>query len=608
MDSIHLILTFVIIAGAVIAFAVDRFSIEVVSLGILSALLVLFGTFPYTSGSGAVLSIDQLLAGFSSPALVTVLALLIVGKGLFATDALEGVADVIGRMNRGNPKLAVVVILVVVGVTSAFLNNTPVVVIFIPVLTSLAARYRLSPYQIFMPLSFVTILGGMTTMIGSSTNMIAVGLANQLGVKMGFFSITGMGVILAVVGYLYVLLVMPRVLSGRKAEVKPAEDTDGTQFVGDLVILPNSRFIGERPRSGFFPDLAPMALHVLTRADGTTLLPPYDDSLVLAPGDRLQLIGTRKGFMDLIAKSEFDLTAPPDGSLPRDPRKAGPRYHLAEAVVAPGSMFEGRTVRFSGIQARFNVTVFGVRRKSRMGRIPLTYIRLEAGDTLLLGGTEEDFASTRGNHDVLLLEHSAEPVPPRDKSILAALIFLAIVVLSATGISPIAVNAVAGAVLMVAFGCLTLQQAARAFDRQIFLLIGASIGMATALEATGGAKLIAETVVDLSGGASAPVVITILFITVAILTNLLSNNAAAALFIPIAINMARQVGAPPEAFAAAVIYAANCSFATPIGYQTNLMVMGPGHYSFRDFIRAGFPLVLVVTITFALVAPWYYDL
>ena len=176
-----------IILGAVALYMLDRVPIEAVSLGALSLLLVLFGAFPYQADNGSAVTIEALLSGFSSPALITVLALLIVGKGLFATDALEGVTNRIGRLYGGNPRLSIAIILVVAGVTSAFLNNTPVVVIFIPVLTSLAARFRLPAYQIFMPLSFITILGGMTTLIGSSTNMIAAGMAEKQGVEIGFF-------------------------------------------------------------------------------------------------------------------------------------------------------------------------------------------------------------------------------------------------------------------------------------------------------------------------------------------------------------------------------------------------------------------------------------
>ncbi|MAM10946.1 MAG: SLC13 family permease [Rhizobiaceae bacterium] len=607
VENFHLYATLAIIAGTIFLYALDRIPVESISLGAITLLLVLFGTFPFTPEGGETVTVDALLSGFASPALITVLALLIVGKGLFATDALEGVTNRIGRIYGGNPRLSIAIILVVAGVTSAFLNNTPVVVIFIPVLTSLAARFRLPAYQIFMPLSFITILGGMTTMIGSSTNLIAAGMAAKEGLEIGFFEITGMGMILAGIGYLYVLFVLPRILGSERSEQKSGPESSGTQFLGEIVLQPSSRFVGDSPRSGFFPNLAPMSLHAVIR-EGTVLLPPYDDGLALREGDRLQMTGARKSFMDMLAKGEISLAEPPDGTIPATETKVGPHYHLAEAVIAPGSLFEGRTVRFSGIQQRFDVTVFGVRRKSRMARAPLAQLRFEAGDTLLVGGNEDNIMSMRGNHDLLLLEHSAESVPPRDKALIASFLFAAIVIFSATGLSPMVVNSVAGALLMIVFGCLTFQQAARAFDRQIFLLVGASIAMATALEATGGAQLIAEGIVGLGGGASAPIILALLFVGVALLTNVLSNNAAAALFIPIALDMANRIGAPPEVFAAAVIYAANCSFATPIAYQTNLMVMGPGHYGFGDFLRAGLPLIGVITVAFSLLAPWYYGL
>ena len=612
MDHFYLISTFIVVLGAIVMFALDRFSIEAISLSVLAALLLIYGIVPYEGPNGATLSLTDLLSGFSSPALVTVLALLIVGKGLFATDAMEGITSHVGRLCGSRPRMGVALILVVAGSISAFLNNTPVVVIFIPVLTSLAATFRLPAYQIFMPLSFITILGGMTTVIGSSTNMIAAGIAAESGLEIGFFDITGMGVILAVIGYVYVLFFLPRLLSARQTELRTSNDGDGAQFIGEIAITAGSRFAGLLPISGFFPQLRPFSLHSIVRAsDGEdkVLFPPFSEELRLQPGDLLQISANRKAFMDLIASGEavtFGETE--EEAHMHASRRQGPNYHLAEAVIAPGSRFEGRTVRFCGIQPRFHVTIVGIRRKSRMGRGAFGFLRLEAGDTLLLAGAEDDIMSMRGNHDILLLEHSAQSVPPRSRALISFIIFAAVVGLSAVGVSPIAVNAVLGALAMIATGCLSLQQAARAFDRQIFLLIGSSIAMATALEVSGGAALIAQGAIALAGGSSAVIAITILFVTVAIMTNILSNNAAAALFMPIALNMAHQIGAPPLAFAAAVIYAANCSFATPISYQTNLMVMGPGHYSFADFVRGGLPLVVIIAVAFALLAPFYYNL
>lgn len=609
MPDFHLVATFVVILATIVAFASDRYSVEAVSLGSLATLLAIFGAFPMRTPDGSVLGPDALLAGFGNPALATVIALLIVGQGLFATDALERPARVLGNLGANRPWLTITIILGVTGTTSAFLNNTPVVVIFIPILTVVAAQQRVPNYKIFMPLSFITILGGMTTVIGSSTNMIAAGLAAQQGLQIGFFDLTGMGLILALVGGAYVLVVMPRLLKDRISAASRENQVTGTQFVGEILLTAGHRYIGMTSKAGFFPEIRDLTPRLLLRRD-VPIRPPFE-SITLMPGDILLVTGTRKAFMDAIAKGEKGTTGleGEDGySSNIDVVPPGAHYHIVEAVIAPGSRYEGRTIQLSGLQAQFDVAVFGVQRKSRMARTALSEIRLEAGDTLLIGGTMDALAAMRGNHDILLLEHSAESVPQKRKARIAATIFVAIVALSAFEISPIVVNAIVGAGLMIALGCLTLNQASRAFDKQIYLMIGTAIALATALEHTGGASLIARETIALLEGAPSAVVLSVLFLLMAVLTNILSNNAVAALFMPIALDVARRVGAPPAAFAAAVIYAANCSFATPVGYQTNLLVMGPGHYRFADFVKAGTPLVVIIWLTFSILAPWYYGL
>ena len=227
---------------------------------------------------------------------------------------------------------------------------------------------------------------------------------------------------------------------------------------------------------------------------------------------------------------------------------------------------------------------------------------------MLIGGPIENIRALRGNHDLLILEHSTEAVPQSRKAPIAGLIFLAIVIAAAFSFLPIVVAAITGVTAMLATGCLTLYQAARAFDRQIYLLVGTSIALATAMEVTGGAALIANGGVQLLEGAPLSVTLSAFFLVVAIMTNILSNNATAVLFTPIAIGLAKGFGVDPAPFIAAVIFGANASFATPVGYQTNLLVMGPGHYRFSDFVRAGTPLVIIIWLTFSLLAPWYYQL
>ncbi|MDP2122015.1 MAG: SLC13 family permease [Hoeflea sp.] len=606
MPDIHLIATFVIIAATIVAYASERWAMETVSLVSLAAVLLLFGVAPYASADGGVLSPEQLLSGFSNPALITVIALLIVGQGLFATDAMEMPARRLGKLGGASTFRPILFILVGAAVFSAFLNNTPVVVIFIPILVVIAAQRSISASRVFIPLSFITILGGMTTLIGSSTNLLVAGVARDYGVTVGFFDITGMGVILALVGGVYVLGVLPRILPEREAQLS-AGAKSGAQFIGEITLTRDHPFVGITARAGMFAGLGDLTLRLLQRRD-VPVLPPFED-LTLSAGDTLVVSGTRRAFSKALSRGRAGLKAD-DGPVEDTGSELppGPNYHLAEAIISPGSRYAGRTIQLSGLRPQFGISVLGVQRKSRMARSAMSDIRLEPGDTLLIGGPMEAIVQLRGNHDLLLLEHSAEAVPQSRKARIAVAIFAAIVVLSAFSILPIVVAAVCGAVLMLLTGCLSILQAARAFDRQIFLLVGSSVALATSLEATGGASLIASSALGLMQGASAGVILSGLFLVMAMLTNILSNNATAVLFTPIALGIAKGMGVAPEPFIAAVIFAANCSFATPIGYQTNLLVMGPGHYRFRDFLRAGTPLVLIIWLTFSLLAPWYYGL
>jgi di/tricarboxylate transporter len=606
MYDFHIWATYLIIALTIIAYVSERFTLEMTALASLAAFLLLFTLFPYAGPEGP-LAPEALLAGFANPALATVLALLIVGQGLFATDAMDRPARLIGRVTGGSGNGAMVVTLLSAATLSAFLNNTPVVVIFIPVLAMLAAQRGFAPSKAMMPLSFLTILGGMTTLIGSTTNLLVAGVAERSGIHIGFFDITLPGIVLAAAGALYVLFVMPRIL-GDRGEMRFRQIQSGTQFIGEIVLGPRHPFLGVESRGGFFPGLPNLTPRLILR-DDTALLPPFEN-VMLSEGDRLVVTATRRIFVETMAKGAAGPAATPPSAdaATATPRAIGADYHLAEAVIPPGSRHAGRTIRNAGIDSAHAIHLVGVQRKSRMGRMPMADIRLEPGDTLLIGGTNRAFEDLRESHDLLVLEWSAEPVPQRRKAWIAFLVFALVVVTAASGLLPIVVTAIAGAFAMIATGCLTLAQAGRAFDRQIFLLVGSSIAAATALENTGGARLIAEGVVDALAAGGPAVLLSGFFALVALMTNFLSNNATAVLFTPIGIGIAQTAGIRPEAFVAATIFAANASFATPIGYQTNLMVMGPGHYSFADFMRAGIPLIVIIWLTFTIVGPWYYGL
>ena len=607
--DIAMALTFLVIASTVVLYALERYPIETVALGSVSAFIVIFSIIPVQTPDGTPVTTGDFLSGFANPALITVICLLIIGQGLFQTDALEGPAKAIVRMTRGRSQRAALPILIVVAILSAFLNNTPVVVMFLPILTAVAATVGQSPARVLMPLSFIAILGGMTTLIGSSTNLLVANYAAQSSdLKLSFFSFTPIGLMVASAGAVYVLFIMPHLMKNRKTMAEEFQSTSGKQFIAQIEITYDHPLVGVEAVSGMFPKLKDMTVRLVQRGQ-KPLLPPFEN-VVLSPGDTVIVAATRSALANALARrqplmeTDSDSNSAGREALPVQPGSIS----LAEVVVAPASRLMGRTLPQSGFYNDTGCLVMGIQRRSRMPRMAMNDIRLEAGDVLLVAGNEKEIARLRGNRDVLLLDWSTAEVPRRRYAPRALLIFACVVALAASGAVPIVTSAVAGTFAMIASGCLNIRQAMRAIDSRIFMLVGASLAGAVALDATGGAAAIATALVDILSGASPAIMLSALFFIVMILTNFLSNNAAAVLFTPIAINLADQIGQKPEAFVVCLIIAANTSFATPVGYQTNLIVMGPGHYRFIDFVRAGTPLALILWLTFSLVAPWYYGL
>ncbi|MHC5653884.1 SLC13 family permease [Stappia sp.] len=603
-----MILTLVVIVVTIVLYATERFALEAIALGSIVAFLAIFTAFPANLG-GTPFGAAQILAGFANPALITVICLLIVGQGLFQTNALERPAKMIVNATKRFPTFATVPILIAVAVISGFLNNTPVVVMFLPILSAVAAAQGRSSARLLMPLSFIAILGGMTTLIGSSTNLLVADVAARTSdVRLTFFSFTGLGVALAAIGSVYVLFVMPFLLKPRRSMTDELQSSSGKQFIAQIQITAGHPLEGETSMAGLFPALKDMTVRLVQRGE-RPILPPFEN-VTLRPGDTLIVAATRSALTAALSRRHPLMAAEgnngDDAGEAETPPAQQRSLTLAETVVAPASRLSGRTISQSGFHTETGCVVMGVQRRSRMPRMAMTEIRLEPGDVLLVAGSAAEITGLRTNRDVLLLDWSAAELPPRRLAPRALVIFLLMVSASATGLVPIVTASLAATMAMVAGGCLNVRQALRAVDSRIFMLIGASIAAASALEVTGGAGAIADLLVGRLAGQPPMVVLSALYLLVMCLTNLLSNNATAVLFTPIAVNMARQTGMPAEAFVTCVIFAANSSFATPIGYQTNLIVMGPGHYRFSDFIRAGAPLAVLLWLAFTFLAPMYY--
>ena len=611
LAGVQMWFTFAVILAAVVALATERFRLEVICAAVIATFLIFFNIFPVRGPDGEnLLDAEVLLSGLANPSLIAILALLVIGQGLFQTGALTGLSRMLSNLGGRRGWITLAVTMIAAASTSAVMNNTPVVVMFMPIVAAVSTKLQMSPSKTLMPLSFVAILGGMTTVIGSSTNLLAVDAAAKLGVPhIGFFDFTLPALVLVAVGLIYVFTIMPRLLVSRVSMADEVAGHSGRQFIAQIEVGHDHPLNGARSVAGMFPLLKDMTVRMIQRGEHP-ILPPFED-VNLRAGDSVIVAATRAVLTEaLTSRTGVLSTEPPEGQAGDDalPAQMSGQLNLAEAVIAPGSRMIGRTVEMTGLHAETGCIVLGIQRRSRMIRQRLTDIRLEAGDVILVLGTRAAVSGLRLSRDLLLLEWSAAELPRTHKANIALGIFAAVVAIAATGVLPIVIAALAGAFLLVATNCLNVRQASRAFDRQIYLLIGASLAMAAPLEATGGAAFLASGVVGLFGGAGPGVLMSAMFALIAILTNILSNNATAVLFTPIAVNAAHQLGIDPTPFVVAVIFASNCSFATPIAYQTNLLVMSPGHYRFSDFLRAGTPLVVIMWLVFTLVGPWYYSL
>lgn len=610
--------TFALIFGALVLYALEKAPMEVTSIGIVCALLLIFEVFPLVDASGErTLAPGALLEGFANPALVTVLALLVMGQGMARAGVLDVMARGVFSLGGGRPWPSTVLVLIVATGVSGFLNNTPVVVMFIPIIQALATRFHQTPSKLMIPLSYAAILGGMTTLVGSSTNLLVNTAMVQKNVApFGFFDFTISGLVMAATGLVYVLFLAPRLLPNRARLADALLGAGGKQFIAQFGIRPESPLVGRGAPGGLFASLPDVTVRMVQR-DEEAILPPFE-GFTARPGDLLVVAATRRALTgDVVRKAGL---TPPEfpidlAAIGRDKTKnrddtehpwSDDAQVVAEVMVAPASRFEGQTLRQIGFHHQTRCVVLGIQRRTRMIRTKMTDIRLEAGDVLLVQGDASDVNALKANRDVVLIEWSAEELPASRFAPLAAFIFITAIGLSATGIMPLVVSTLTGAAAMVATGVLNVRQAARSIDPRIVTLIGAALALGVALEETGGAVFIARHVVDMLQGYGPTLVLSVFFLFAALMTNIISNNAVAVLFTPIGMDMAVELGVSPHAFGVAIVFAASCAFASPIGYQTNLLVMGPGHYRFVDFFLVGVPLIIIVWVAFTLFVPWWY--
>lgn len=582
----------------------DWIRMELVSLLLLAALLSIFYVFPYVT-SQARITETVILQSFGHPALVAICSLMVLGRGLTMTGALEPVVRVLAKVFALNRWLGLLITLILAAGVSGFINDTPVLVLMLPMLLSLAERTGYPASKTLMPVNFAILIGGTLTSIGTSTNLLVLSIATDLGMRpMGLFDFTSISVIALLVALPYLWLVAPNLLSGTPHKNNQAQ----RQFEARIVVgAAHQRLVG-RPVESLAKLLAkPLPLVECIRGGS-----PVDRNSIgpIEAGDVLVLRDTPAGLREIAAVLRVDLYDRYGEGRFAGGNTPDSDISLAEAVIGQDSELVGQSLAGVRFAERFKVVVVGMMRSTgqilRDGR-PIGDVPLAPGDVLLVQGENEKLEALKSEPHLLMLDSSLQ-LPRSPLAWRALLIMLLVILAAATRILPIHVAAFFGVIAMLLTRCVKLEGLGKALSPAVILLVASSIALGSTLVSTGAADWIASGISFMVAGASPSVQIAIFMAFSAVLTNFVSNSAAAAVGTPIAIATAAQLGAPLEPFVLAILFGANLSFATPMAYQTNLLVMHAAGYRFADFVRVGLPLVVLMLVTLSILLARHYGL
>ena len=566
-----------------------------------------------------VLTPQEAFSVFSNDAAITVAAMFVISAALIRTGALEGVTRWFDLMGGGSEKRLLALVLPVTALLSAFVNNTPIVVMFLPILVAQAVKHQLNASALLIPLSYASILGGLCTLIGTSTTILVSSTATRLGQDpIGMFETAPLGLAILIPCALFLFVFGRRLLPARDSLSGKARATPRL-FLSELIVTPDSKWLGKTlAETPLLQEGGPRVLDVRRR--GGTVAVPLSE-IVLKPGDELRVASPLEDLVEVRSLAGLELKAEhryahslrgqANGGSQSSPTTetdaTGGMLAIAECVVSPRSRLVGKTVRELDFRRRYHVLVLAVHRGG--GAIlerDFANLELEAGDTLLLQGEEPAIQRLELDDDFLLLTPVQHQPRRRSKRHLAIALAVAVVVLATVGVLPIAALSLIAAVLCVLTRCLDPHEAYQAIEWRIVMLIFGMLSLGLAMEKTGGADLIAEGLLHLTAGASPWLLLSLVLLLTSLLTEFLSNNAVAVLLTPVVIQLAEEMGVDARPFVMTVVLGASASFATPIGYQTNTLVYGAGGYRFSDFLRVGLPMNLIVWLLGSLLIPWLW--
>lgn len=582
----QILLTFLVLGGAVFLFVTEKLPVDLVAMLVLATVLVLGLVTP-----------REALSGFSSEATVTVAAMFVLSAGIARSGVLGGLGDLLSKIRW--PWLFALVMMLLAAGTSAFINNTAIVAVFLPLVIAAAAATGQSPSKMLIPLSYASQFGGVCTLVGTSTNLLVHSVAIQQG-KPGFtlFEFTQLGIWFVVIGTVY-LLFAQRWLLPDLGTVQDDTDSHAGRFLTELHVPEGSPAIGVIGSQVLPLDTGDALLLEIWRDDQRL---PNPRGVEVEAGDRLILRGAWAAIEK--ARRALKLTFDPVAAdLVADPSEE--RLH-AEVMVAPRSQLAGKTLTELRFGHTYRMRVHGLQRPGPTLRQPLDKVTLAVGDTLLVDAPQRALDDLRGEPGLLVLGERRQRGVDTRRALLSVGIMLGAILLSAFEIMPIVAAALIGCVALVALHVLKPEEAYGGIDWRVIMLLAGVLPLGIALQNSGGADWIAQNSLGLIGDANPLLTLAVIYLLTSVMTEMMSNNASAVLIAPIAIATADLMGVDSKPFLVAVAFAASTSFATPIGYQTNTMVYTAGGYRFTDFIKVGMPLNVIFFIMAVLLIPRYF--